>query len=170
MRHKGQHGSFRSKARSSQFAFSDCPLRRREVGLESLSDEIDRWSAAWCKTGRKESGTESNLRNYCSKSLKSVERRDSGQNSRASAPFKQTVLRRMMRADQCGRMPPAGTAFVKNYQFRMKIVGERNREKQQNQSAGECGPFTQRIAAISRPLVQPSRAPKAKGDCGDRHP
>jgi hypothetical protein len=92
-----------------------------------------------------------------------VESCDGGQNSGARVLLKETILRRVMRADQRRRVTPAGAAFVKNYQFRMKIVGERNREEQQNQSAGECSPFTQRIAAIFGPLAQPSRPPKPEG-------
>jgi hypothetical protein len=77
--------------------------------------------------------------------------------------FEETILRGVVRAYQRRRVTPAGAAFVKNYQFRVKIVRERNREKKQNQSAGERSPFTQRIAAAFGPLAQPPRPPKAKG-------
>ena len=61
------------------------------------------------------------------------------------------------------RVTRAPSTLFQNNQFRMKIVGQRNREKQQNQSAGERRPFPQRIAAIFRPLAQPSRPPKPEG-------
>jgi hypothetical protein len=102
--------------------------------------------------------------------LKCIENYNGGQNSGPRVLLKETILRRMMWADLCTRVTPAGAAFVKNNHSRVKVVGERNHEKQQNQSAGERRPFTQRIAAIFRPPAQPLRPPKAKGYDGNCDP
>jgi hypothetical protein len=64
----------------------------------------------------------------------------------------------------------APSTLIENNQFRVKIVSERNREKQQNQSAGECRPFPKRVAAVFGTLAQPSRPPEAQGYGGNRHP
>jgi len=82
----------------------------------------------------------------------------------------QPIVRRVMRANQGSRVAATGTAFIENNQFGVKIIGKRNDKKKQNQSAGKRGPFAQRIAAAFRTVVQPARAPEAKGYRCDRHP
>lgn len=75
-----------------------------------------------------------------------------------------------MGAKQGERVTAGGTAFVENNQFRMKVVGERNGKKKQNERAGKSGAFAQRIAAAFGTVVQPPDPPEAKSYGGDCHP
>src|ERR1700722_1045799 len=77
---------------------------------------------------------------------------------------------RIVGPNQGSREAAAGATFVENNQFRMKVVGKRNCKKEKNESAGERGPFAQRVAAAVGTVVQPARPPEAKGHRGDCHP
>jgi hypothetical protein len=67
-------------------------------------------------------------------------------------------------------MPAAGVAIIGEHYFGMQVVGERYGEKQEDQSAGDGGPFAQRVAAYVAMFARPSRPPEAHGEKGDEDP
>ena len=67
-------------------------------------------------------------------------------------------------------MAPAYGAFVENHQFRMKVIGQGDREEKKNEGAGEGGPFLQGPATMVAALVQPASPPDAESARGNYNP
>jgi len=67
-------------------------------------------------------------------------------------------------------MPTTSEAIIGEHHFGMQIVGERDGKEQEDQSAGDRGPFAERLVACVTPLASPSRAPEAHGEKGDEDP
>jgi len=67
-------------------------------------------------------------------------------------------------------MAAAGVAIIGEHHFGVQVVGERDGEKQEDQSAGDGGPFAQGVAACVAMVACPSRAPQANDDHGDEDP
>jgi hypothetical protein len=67
-------------------------------------------------------------------------------------------------------MTPASRAFVKKSDIKVQVIGHRNREEEQHESAGKRGPFAKRIALHQVLLARPSRSPQTEQAKSDEEP
>jgi hypothetical protein len=85
----------------------------------------------------------------------------------ACARWEMIWLLRCVRGGEAVHVAAAGRAVFEDDQFGVQIVGERDDEKEQNEGAGDRGPFAPRSMAAGARLMRPAGAPEGDSACGE---
>jgi hypothetical protein len=59
-------------------------------------------------------------------------------------------------------MAPTSRAFIEQNDIKVQVIGHRNSEEKQDNSAGKGSPFAKRVAPLGSPLARPLRAPQTE--------